>query len=230
MCKDASILIVEDEKHINRLIEMVLVSDGYYKIRKAFDGEEALNMIEQSVPNLILLDIMLPKIDGLSLCTKIKNNPLTKNISVIMLTAKKMEKDVLDGFESGAIDYITKPFSNKILLARIQAHLKNKPINNLIGNKNFALDKNNLSVVINNNKVKLTIFEFKILELLLFNKGRVYSRSELLLYLRGNDGYEVSERAVDVQIVNLRKKLRTYGKNIETVRGVGYKLKDFENE
>lgn len=230
MCKDASILIVEDEKHINRLIEMVLVSDGYYKIRKAFDGEEALNMIEQSIPDLILLDIMLPKIDGLALCTKIKNNQLTKNISVIMLTAKKMEKDVLDGFDCGAIDYITKPFSNKILLARIQAHLKNKPLNSLYGNKNFSLDKNNLFFIMDGKKVKLTVFEFKILELLLFNKGRVYTRSELLLYLRGNDGYDVSERAVDVQIVNLRKKLGTYGKNIETVRGVGYKLKDLKNE
>ena len=121
--KCAKILIVEDEPQINRLIELVLISDGFYNIKKAFDGLEALDMIKADKPDLILLDIMLPEIDGYELCKKIKEDEYLKSIKVIMLTAKKMEEDVLEGFESGAIDYISKPFSNKILLARIKAHL-----------------------------------------------------------------------------------------------------------
>lgn len=229
MCKNASILIVEDEKHINRLIEMVLLSGGYKNLRKAYNGNEALNMINEFIPDLVLLDVMIPGIDGLSLCTALKNNPLTKNIVVIMLTAKKMEKDILDGFESGAIDYITKPFSNKILLARVKAHLSNLP-DNKERYKKFILCKDELTVEVDFVKIKLTIFEFRILELFLTHIGRAYSRSELLQYLRGDDGFEVSERAVDVQIVNLRKKLGVYGKNIETVRGVGYKFMDYRYE
>ena len=120
--KDAKILIVEDEEHINRLIELVLISDGYYRVKKAFDGLEALKIIIEDKPDLILLDVMLPELDGFSLCKKIKVSKDLSHIQIIMLTAKKMEEDVLKGFESGAIDYISKPFSNKILLARIKAH------------------------------------------------------------------------------------------------------------
>lgn len=128
MNKDAKILIVEDEPHINRLIELVLISGGYYKIRKAYDGQEALDLINQDKPDLILMDVMIPEINGLALCKIIKGNPVLKSIQVIMLTAKKLEEDVLSGFESGAVDYITKPFRNKILLARINAHLNNSGV------------------------------------------------------------------------------------------------------
>ena len=116
---DAKILIVEDEPQINRLIELVLISGGYYKIKKAYDGLEALEIINNNKPDLVLLDVMLPGLDGFSLCKKIKTNPELKSIQVIMLTARKMEEDILKGFESGAVDYISKPFSNKILLARV---------------------------------------------------------------------------------------------------------------
>ncbi len=122
---DAKILIVEDEPQINRLVELVLQSAGYYKIRKAYDGREALNLIKIEKPDLILLDIMIPEIDGFELCKMIKNDNNLKSVQIIMLTAKKMEEDILKGFESGAIDYISKPFSNRILLARIKAHLLN---------------------------------------------------------------------------------------------------------
>jgi len=227
--KDAKILIVEDEAHINRLIELVLISDGYYRVKKAFDGLEALKIIIEDKPDLILLDVMLPELDGFSLCKKIKASKDLSHIQIIMLTAKKMEEDVLKGFESGAIDYISKPFSNKILLARIKAHLENIPLKSLNKTyKDLVLDADKKVVKINNEDIKLTNFEFKILEVFMSNIGIVFSRSKLLVYLRGDDGFEISERAVDVQIVNLRQKLKDYGQYIETVRGIGYKLKELD--
>ena len=133
--KSAKILIVEDEPQINRLIELVLISDGFYNIKKSFDGVEALELIKSDKPDLILLDVMLPSIDGFSLCKQIKEDEYLKSIQVIMLTAKKMEEDILEGFESGAVDYVSKPFSNKILLARIKAHLES--LNSIGGIKKY---------------------------------------------------------------------------------------------
>lgn len=224
---EAKILIVEDEPQINRLIELVLISAGYYKIQKAFDGEEALNIIRNDRPSLVFMDVMIPELDGFSLCKIIKNDASLKSIQVIMLTARKMEEDILKGFENGAIDYISKPFSNKILLARIKAHLENSGINysNKIY-KNILLDVHKKIVKIGEKFVDLTNFEFKILETFMSNIGIVFSRSQLLHFLRGDDGFEISERAIDVQIVNLRRKLGDFGENIETVRGAGYKLKE----
>lgn len=228
--KDSKILIVEDETHINRLIELVLQSDGYFNIEKTFDGKEALEKIEQNPPDLILLDVMIPNIDGFALAKIIKNNPCLKNIQIIMLTAKKMEEDILNGFKNGAIDYITKPFSNKILLARIKAHLENAPQISEKRFKNISLNDSNYTVKTNDETIDLTPFEFKLLKLFLSNIDRVFSRGQLLEYLRGNDGFEVSERAIDVQILNLRRKLKNFGKNIKTIRGFGYKLEGNTNE
>ncbi|MBP3925310.1 response regulator transcription factor [bacterium] len=224
---DAKILIVEDEHQINRLIELVLQSDGFYKIRKAFDGEEALNMINEDKPDLILMDVMLPKLDGFSLCKMIKEDIKLNSIQIIMLAAKKMEEDILKGFENGAVDYIPKPFSNKILLARIKAHLINSNFSNSEKiYRDIVLDNNKKSVKINDKQIELTKFEFIILETFMSNIGTVFSRSQLLTYLRGDGGFEVSERAVDVQIVNLRRKLGELSSCIETVRGIGYRLKE----
>ncbi len=224
---EAKILIIEDEPQINRLIELVLLSEGFYKIKKAYDGVEALKIINEDKPDLILLDVMIPEINGFELCRKIKGDSYLKSISIIMLTARKMEEDILEGFDSGAIDYITKPFNNKILLARIKAHLAYAEIrsSNKIY-KDIILDNIRKTVKINDSQVALTNFEFKILEVFMSNVGIVFSRSQLLQYLRGDDGFEVSERAVDVQILNLRRKLGEFGKNIETIRGTGYKLKE----
>lgn len=224
---DAKILIVEDEPQINRLIELVLQSDGYYKIKKAFDGKEAFEIINAQKPDLILMDVMLPELDGFSLCKLIKEDKNLSFIQIIMLTAKNMEEDILKGFENGAIDYISKPFSNKILLARIKAHLMNSNFTGMVKTyKDIILDNNRKSVKINGKQIELTKFEFIILETFMSNIGIVFSRSQLLSYLRGDDGFEVSERAVDVQIVNLRRKLSEFGTCIETVRGMGYKLKE----
>lgn len=227
--KNAKILIVEDEEHINRLIELVLISDGYYKIIKAFDGSEALTLIKEEKPDLVLLDVMLPELDGFSVCRQIKETESLKDIQVIMLTAKKLEEDILKGFENGAVDYISKPFSNKILLARIKAQLQQANLSTEGKSyKGIILDTDKKTVKVNNENVELTNFEFKILESFISNVGIVFSRSTLLNHLRGDDGFDVSERAVDVQIVNLRRKLQEYGECIETVRGSGYKLKELE--
>ncbi|CDE89022.1 TPA: DNA-binding response regulator [Candidatus Gastranaerophilales bacterium HUM_20] len=229
MSKDSKILIVEDEQHINRLIELVLLTDGYYKIRKAYDGEEALKLIKEDKPDLILMDVMIPEIDGFTLCKIIKDDDYLKSIQVIMLTAKKLEDDILNGFKTGAIDYITKPFSNKILLARINAHLEN--VNSDIKlYKDVVLDEKSFAVKVNNKAVELTHFEFKLIKLFISNAGKVFSRSALLQYLRGDEGFDVSERAIDVQILNLRRKLGSLGENIKTVRGFGYKLKGLNDE
>lgn len=223
---DAKILIVEDEPQINRLIELVLQTGGYYKIKKAFDGREALNIIRNDKPDLILMDVMIPEIDGFSLCKLIKEDVALNSIQIIMLTAKKMEEDILKGFENGAIDYISKPFSNKILLARIKVHLLNLNLNSSKTYKNISLDNQKKTVSLNGKLIELTKFEYIILETFITNVGIVFSRSQLLSHLRGDDGFDVSERAVDVQIVNLRKKLGEFGSNIETVRGMGYRLKE----
>lgn len=229
MSKDSKILIVEDEQHINRLIELVLLTDGYYKIRKAYDGEEALKLIKEDKPDLILMDVMIPEIDGFTLCKIIKDDDYLKSIQVIMLTAKKLEDDILNGFKTGAIDYITKPFSNKILLARLNAHLEN--VNSDIKlYKDVVLDEKSFAVKVNNKAVELTHFEFKLIKLFISNAGKVFSRSALLQYLRGDEGFDVSERAIDVQILNLRRKLGSLGENIKTVRGFGYKLKGLNDE
>lgn len=229
MLKNSKILIVEDEHDINRLIELVLLSDGYHNIKKAYDGQEALNIIKNYMPDLVLLDVMLPEIDGFTVCKAIKQDIRLKNIPVIMLTAKKMEEDIVKGFECGAIDYVTKPFSNKILLARIRAHLA-KEQNKILSYKTLVLNEDKRSAEIDNQEIKLTRFEFEILKLFIANVGKVYTRSQILEYLRGDDGFDISERAVDVQILNIRRKLNKLSTDLETLRGVGYRLKEPNNE
>ena len=225
--KDANIFIVEDEPQINRLIELVLLSDGYTNIDKFFDGLEAFEKIKEKKPDLVLLDVMLPSMDGFSVCKKIKSNSDLNNTQVIMLTARKMEEDILKGFENGAIDYVSKPFSNKILLARVNAHLSNSNITtSVLKYKDIILDDSKKTVYVENREIELTKFEYIILKLFISNIGIVFSRSKILSYLRGDDGFNVSERAIDVQIVNLRRKLGPSGSDIETIRGLGYKIKE----
>ena len=225
--KDAKILIVEDEIQLNRVMELMLQADGYYKIRCVFDGTEALDSIKSDKPDLILLDVMIPELDGYSLCKMIKNDDNYKNTKVIMITAKKMEEDVLEGFKSGAIDYITKPFSNKILLARIKAHLESlNSIGGIKKYKDIIIDTDKMIVKVQDKEVELTNFEYKILDTFISNVGIVFSRTSLLSILRGDEGFNISERAVDVQIVNLRRKLAERGQDIETIRGSGYKLRE----
>lgn len=227
MVQNSKILVVEDEHSINQLINMVLNSDGYMNVKSCFDGLSALNLLEEWVPDIILMDVMLPLMDGITLCKSIKQRPEYSRVKIIMLTAKKEEEDILQGFENGAVDYITKPFSNKVLLARIRAHLTAGLAEFNAGEikyKNFYINPDTQVAKLAGEILTLTHSEFEIMKLFVQNAGRVYSRAQLLNILRGDDGFDIAERAIDVQIVNLRKKLGDFGANIITVRGVGYKL------
>lgn len=229
MIENSKILVVEDEESISQLVGMVLTSGGFNNIRFVGDGISALNLIEQWVPDIVLMDVMLPGIDGLHLCKIIKQNPKFNNIKIIMLTARRLEDDILQGFENGAIDYITKPFSNKVLLARIKAQLLSSCTETKCDTmfyKEFSINSDMQVAKLGDEEISLTYSEFEIMKLFVQNPGRVYSRSQLLNVLRGDHGFDIAERAIDVQIVNLRKKLGDFGSNILTVRGVGYKLSE----
>lgn len=225
MIKNFKILIVEDEPYINRLIELALLSDGYKNIMKTYDGETALKLIKANYFDLILLDLLIPKINGYELCKLVKSDKDLKKIPLIIISARKEDEDIIRGFEIGAVDYITKPFSSKVLLARINARLASAEHNEVIFYGNLKLNLLERTCFAGNKAINLTNFEFELIELFLQNRGRVFTRMQLLNYLRGSGGFEVSQRAVDVQILNLRRKLGSLGKDIMSVRGVGYKLR-----
>lgn len=224
------ILVVDDEIAICELIKMNLEAEGFINIRVAGDGEEALQIAQEWLPDLILLDLMLPKVDGLSICRRLKasNSPMS-NIPIIILSAKSRENDIVNGLDAGANDYITKPFSNKILIARIKSQLRNcskLDVNDVIRYKNLYINLPQRMIKIDSVIIDLTFSEFEILSIFAKHAGKVYTRSQLISNLRGDDGFDIAERSVDVQIVNLRKKLKDFGKNIETIRGIGYRLKE----
>ena len=222
------ILIVEDEPSIRELVKMALEDAGFSAVYEAGDGETALQEVRRVQPDLILLDLMLPGIDGLTVCRKLKSEEDTRHIPIIMLTAKSEESDVVLGLEMGACDYITKPFSRKILAARVRAQLRNQTeaaSGNEIRRPGLVINETLHSVKINGVEVELTRSEFAILLLFAAHPGRVYTRNQIILKIKGED-YPVTERAVDVQIVNLRRKLGEWGaENIETIRGIGYRLR-----
>lgn len=223
-----NILIVDDEEDVLELLRFNLEKNGY-KIDTAVSGEEALAKSRAKLPDLIILDLMLPGIDGLEVCKKLKSDSKTQNIPVIMLTAKSEEADIVTGLELGAEDYITKPFSPKVLTARVRRifqrniarNLKNAPVKI----NDLCIDPARREVLLKNKPVELTFTEFNILYTLAKRPGLVFTRYQIVDAIRGED-YLVTDRAIDVQIVSLRKKLGLFGKYIETVRGVGYRLKD----
>jgi len=224
------ILVVDDEEDILELIQYNLSREGI-NVHCALTGEEALEKALNIIPDLIILDLMLPGIDGLEVTKKIKQNPVTREIPVIMLTAKGEEADVVTGLELGADDYITKPFSPRILIARIKAVLRRHTIPELEINSdsikinNITIHSGMRSVLINDEPVDLTYSQFQILAYLAARPGWVFTRSQIVDAVHGDD-YPVTERSIDTQIVGIRKKLGSYGKYIETVRGVGYKFRD----
>lgn len=223
-----TLLIVDDEPQIRELVRMALESAGYSSIVEAGDGEEALRCAKTYAPDLILLDLMLPGIDGLGVCRELKRNPDTAGIPVIMLTAKSDESDIVLGLEMGACDYVTKPFSRKILAARVRAQLRDAAETTSlleIRRGGLVLNTELHTVKVNGELCDLTFSEFAILHLFASHPGRVYTRKTIIRVIKGED-YPVTERAVDVQIVNLRRKLGEWGaENIETIRGIGYRLK-----
>jgi DNA-binding response OmpR family regulator len=222
-----NILIVEDDKNISKLLKYNLEKEGY-KAKVAKTGELALKYLDEDKYNLILLDIMLPKMDGFEVCKNIKQNKKLASIPIIMLTAKGQEVDKVVGFELGADDYVVKPFSPRELILRIKARLRKKEeiINeDIITFKNLKIDRPRHRVEVSKKEIKLTPMEFKLLLTLIERKGRVQSRDRLLDDVWGISS-EVTTRTVDTHIKSLRQKLLSAGDYIETIRGVGYRFKE----
>lgn len=223
------IFVVDDEEDILDLVDYVLTKEGY-QVKRFETGEEILQQIRTDRPDLVLLDLMLPGVDGLEVCKLLKRNPEHASIPIIMLTAKGEEADIVTGLELGADDYIPKPFSTKVLAARVKAVLRrgdHQPHDALevIERHGLYIHPGRREVLLNNEALNLTYTEFGLLHFLAQRPGWVFTRYQIVDALRGED-YPVTERAVDVQIVGLRKKLGQAGKFIETVRGVGYRFKE----
>jgi DNA-binding response OmpR family regulator len=223
-----TILIVDDEEDIIKLIKYNLKNEGY-SILKAQTGEQAIKIANRSHPDLIVLDLMLPGIDGLEVTKYLKNHEQTNDIPIVMLTAKGEESDIVTGLELGASDYISKPFSPKVLIARIRAilHRRKKTSSNspVKQEGDLIIDRTRYEVTINGIKVNLTLSEFELLSFLADKKGWVFTRGQIVDAIRG-ENYAVTQRSIDVIIVGLRKKLKNYASAIETIRGVGYRFKE----
>jgi two-component system phosphate regulon response regulator PhoB len=224
------ILVVEDEEDILELVRYNLAREGY-QVFCVTTGEEALKIAGSEPLDLIVLDLMLPGIDGLEVAKRLKNDSKTQDILIIMLTAKGEEADIVTGLELGADDYIPKPFSPRILIARIRAILRRKTKTALMDDTSviqihgLKIHPGMRDVSINGESVKLTYTEFQVLYFLASRPGWVFTRYQIVDAVRGDD-YPVTDRSVDVQIVGLRKKLGSFGKYIETVRGVGYRFSE----
>jgi two-component system phosphate regulon response regulator PhoB len=224
-----SVLIIEDEEDIRELVNYNLSKEGY-QITSAESGEEGLKTAKSKQPNLIVLDLMLPGMDGLEICKLLKADPKTQHIPIVMLTAKGEESDVITGLELGADDYIAKPFSPKVLVARIRMILRRKSRHEVGDDAVLSIHEMTIhpgrhEVLIKGKQTELTLTEFKILHLLARRPGWVFTRYQIVNEIRG-DEVLVTDRSVDVQIVGLRRKLGSLGKSIETVRGVGYRFKE----
>lgn len=230
---EKNILIVEDEKDIQELVRYNLSKEGY-RVTCADSGEEGLKTVQSMHPDLVILDLMLPGLDGLEVCRQMKKNSATAHIPIIMLTAKGDESDIVAGLEMGADDYVTKPFSLKVFTTRVLAVLrrsKDEPASDedILRFPELVIHPGRREVRVNDKPVALTYTEFGILKYLASRPGWVFTRNQIVDTVRG-DGYSVTERSVDFQVVGLRKKLTTAASRIETVRGVGYRFKETLNE
>jgi len=225
-----TILVIEDDDDIREVVRLHLSRDGY-KVCEAADGETGLRMGQDRLPDMILLDLMLPRRDGLEVCRLLKQEPKTRHIPVIILTAKSEDSDIVTGLELGAEDYITKPFSNKVLLARVRAVIRRHkegilpPAHEVLRIHDLVINPGRREVLLRQKPVDLTFTEFAILHALARRPGWVLTREQIVDAVRGAD-YAVTDRAVDVQIVGLRRKLGAKADYIETVRGVGYRFKE----
>jgi two-component system alkaline phosphatase synthesis response regulator PhoP len=224
-----TILAIDDEQDILDLLSYNLSKEGF-RVAAVTTGEEGIRAARAAVPDLILLDLMLPGIDGLEVCRTLKEDARTRQVPIIMLTAKGEEADLVTGLELGADDYITKPFSPRVLLARLRAVLRRRAANPpeetapLII-RDLTINPGRHEVLVQGRPVDLTVTELRLLHLLARRPGWVLTRSQLVEGVHGND-YPVSDRSVDVQIVALRKKLGPAATYVETVRGVGYRFKE----
>jgi len=224
-----TILIVEDEEEIQELLHYNLSKDGFRSIG-VLSGEDAIKKARNEHYDCILLDLMLPGMDGLDVCRALKKDEKTRSIPVIMLTAKGEEPDIVTGLELGADDYIVKPFSPKVLIARIKTVLRRKsaePVDDSapLQVHEMQIHPGRREVLFKNKPIELTNMEFQLLHFLASRPGWVFSRYQIVEGVRG-DNYPVTDRSVDVMIVGLRKKLGDAGSLIETVRGAGYRFKE----
>jgi two-component system alkaline phosphatase synthesis response regulator PhoP len=226
---NVNILVVDDEEDILELVKYNLSKSGYGVSCEATGGA-AIQTARTTLPDLVILDLMLPGLDGFEVCSLLKNDPKTRHIPIIMLTAKGEESDVVRGLELGADDYITKPFAPSVLVARVNAMLRRKSRGEV--DKNATIQYGDLvihpgrhEVLVQGKPVPMTTTEFRLLHFLARRPGWVFTRTQIVDAVRGQD-YAVTDRAVDVQVVGLRRKLGDCGGYIETVRGVGYRLKE----
>jgi len=227
------ILVVDDENDIRELVSYNLTRNGYHVVEAA-TGEDALREARMLPPDLIVLDLMLPGVDGLEVCKRLKNDKKTAHVPVLMLTARGEEADVVVGLELGADDYITKPFSPRVLLARIKAVLRrgagegDDRRDSVIVRGPVSIEQTRHEVLVHGKPIEITALEMRILAMLARSPGRVFTRLQIVESTQGS-GVGVTDRSVDVHIVSLRRKLGEAANLIETVRGVGYRFAEVED-
>ena len=216
------ILVVEDDPSIRKIITLSLKSAGFTDITQVDSGDAALIAAARTCPDLVLLDIMLPGIDGIAVCRMLR-----AHAAIVMLTAKGEECDIVAGLDAGANDYVTKPFAKNVLLARIRAALRRDgaKTDERIEIDSLVLDDSTHCVSIDGEEPKLTLTEYRILELLMRNPGRVFDRAKIIDRISGGEKI-VTSRTIDVQMVSLRRKLGSWSRHLETIRGVGYRLNE----
>lgn len=223
------VLVVEDDRALSEVLIYNLEKAGY-EVFKAFDGRDGLEQARLYLPDLVVLDVMLPIIDGVEVCRRLRATPELSNLSVLMLTAKSEESDQLVGFSVGADDYVTKPFSVKVLLERIKILLKRKSTvvaedGDIVSRQGISLDRRRHRALVDDQPIDLTRSEFRLLETLMRQPGRAFERCELIDSALGEDTL-VLERTIDVHIRAIRKKIGEKANAIETVRGIGYRFFD----
>lgn len=224
-----SLLVVEDDEDIRELLRYTLTNAGF-RVTPVASGEEALRVMRDRPHDLVVLDLLLPGVQGLEVCRALKGDPRTQEVPILILTAKGEDPDIVAGLEAGADDYVTKPFSNRVLVARVRAVLRRASqvaVDNgqPIQRGPISVDPRRFEVVVNGEVVPLTVTEFRILWHLLRHPGWVFTRSQIVEAARGPD-HPVTDRSVDVHIVGLRRKLGDAADLIETVRGVGYRFRE----
>lgn len=224
-----AVLVIEDEKDIRSLLLFQLRKEGYAALGAA-DGEEGMKLFAEKRPDLVILDLMLPGMDGMAVCRRLRGDPENGDIPIIMLTARSGENDVVSGLEAGADDYVAKPFSAKILMARVRTLLRRRTgeadceAGDSLSASGITLIPSRREAMVDGRRLDLTEGEYRTLQVLVRRPGVVFSRSQLLDLVRGVL-HAVTERAVDVQMSGLRKKLGDAGDRVETVRGAGYRLR-----
>jgi len=232
--KTENIIVVEDEADIREILIYNLKRQGY-RAAGVDNGRAAVEVIGKRLPDLVLLDLMLPGLDGLEVCRRLKQNPATRPIPIIMVTAKGEESDIVKGLELGADDYISKPFGTGELLARVKAVLRRRQAgpearnNRRIEQDGVAIDPEHHEVLVDGRAVSLTLTQFKLLHFLAAHPGRVFTRDHLISRIRGEDNFVV-DRNIDVHIQAVRKKLDRHRHLIETIRGIGYRFRNPRKE